>query len=141
MKKPIVVEIIVGLLVLLFTYTALSKLFEYKSFLYSLKHAPLTMAHASILSLLVPVIELITVSLLLFKSSRYWGLRISLILMITFTAYIGYMLVFIPQLPCSCGGVIKKMSWPQHLVFNIIFTLLTLSAIWVNKRYPHLENK
>jgi hypothetical protein len=54
--------------------------------------------------------------------------------MTAFTLYIGYMVSFAEKLPCSCGGVISKMTWNQHLVFNIFFTLLSLLGVILEKR-------
>jgi len=55
------------------------------------------------------------------------------VLMTVFTLYIAYMLLFTPKLPCSCGGVLQQMTWKQHLLFNIGFTLLAAYAIWLKK--------
>ncbi|MEJ0031509.1 MAG: MauE/DoxX family redox-associated membrane protein [Bacteroidota bacterium] len=41
--------------------------------------------------------------------------------MVMFTAYIVVITRFSEYTPCSCGGVLEKMSWDQHLVFNIGF--------------------
>ncbi len=43
-----------------------------------------------------------------------------------FAGYIGYMLVFVKHLPCSCGGVLQGLSWGQHLLFNLLFLLLAV---------------
>jgi len=32
-------------------------------------------------------------------------------------------------MPCGCGGVIEKMSWIQHLWFNLIFLALSIFAL------------
>jgi hypothetical protein len=53
--------------------------------------------------------------------------------MTVFTLYLGYMLLFTPNRPCVCGGVIKTMSWDQHIVFNCFFILLSLIAIRFHK--------
>jgi hypothetical protein len=55
-------------------------------------------------------------------------------LMLIFTFYIAYMIGFAAQLPCSCGGVLKEMSWKQHLFFNIGFTLLSLAGILLQRK-------
>jgi hypothetical protein len=34
------------------------------------------------------------------------------------------MLLFTPKLPCSCGGVLKNLSWKEHLMFNFCFTAI-----------------
>jgi len=39
------------------------------------------------------------------------------------------MKAFVEKLPCSCGGVIAKLSWNQHLLLNLGFVLLALGAI------------
>ena len=83
----------------------------------------------------VPLTELAVAGLLFFVSTRGLGLKASFVLMILFTLYIGYMLVFTPHLPCSCGGVIKQLSWKEHLVFNIALTgLAALGIVLVKKR-------
>ena len=53
----------------------------------------------------------------------------SLILVTAFTSYIICMKAFVEKLPCSCGGVIAKLSWNQHLLLNLGFVLLALGAI------------
>src|SRR5690606_12191987 len=32
-------------------------------------------------------------------------------------------------IPCSCGGVLEKMGWTEHLVFNISFIVLAFVGI------------
>mgnify|MGYP001346109640 CR=1 FL=1 len=38
--------------------------------------------------------------------------------------------------PCSCGGVLLQMSWQQHLVFNIVASLLALAGITLSVTKP-----
>ncbi|MCC9073533.1 hypothetical protein LNQ49_18305 [Flavobacterium sp. F-65] len=45
------------------------------------------------------------------------------------------MLNYSSYLPCSCGGILEKMSWLEHLIFNFIFVLLAGLALWLN--HPH----
>ncbi len=58
-----------------------------------------------------------------------FALYSALALMSLFTAYIIAILNFSDTIPCSCGGVLEKMSWNEHLVFNIIFMLMAIIAI------------
>jgi len=85
---------------------------------------------ANVLVWAVPFTELLAGSLLIFLKTRLAGLYASLLLLISFTIYIGLVMnnVF-GRIPCSCGGVLNKMTWEQHLVFNIVFLLLTATAI------------
>jgi putative oxidoreductase len=60
--------------------------------------------------------------------------------MLLFTFYILYMLLFEKHLPCSCGGVLKEMTWKQHLVFNLFFTAIAFTGLKIlpgahGKRY------
>lgn len=134
MKKQTTVEIISGLLIFLFVYTAISKLSNLSLFQSSLHQSPLIGDKAGVLSFTLPITEL-AISLLLFiPRTRLSGLYASAALMIIFTIYIAYMIVYAPFLPCSCGGVLQQMSWHQHLVFNAGFTLLSLAGCWLGRK-------
>jgi putative oxidoreductase len=128
------IEIIAALLIFLFVYTGVSKLNEQNSFRAVLSRSPLIGSTANLLSWLLPILELITAALLLIPFFRKAGLVVSLGLMTIFTGYIAYMIIFTPHLPCSCGGVLKQMTWKQHLWFNVFFTGLSAAAYWL---YQH----
>jgi uncharacterized membrane protein YphA (DoxX/SURF4 family) len=138
MRKHIFVEIISSLLILLFVYTAISKLLDYRSFKLVMQRSPLIAGISIFLTWFLPVIELLAATLLLIPSWRPWGMSFSLLLMTTFTLYIAYMILFATHLPCSCGGVLSQLSWPQHLLFNITFMLIALTGYILtrnNKRF------
>jgi uncharacterized membrane protein YphA (DoxX/SURF4 family) len=117
-------EIISSLFILLFVYTGLSKLNEHDSFRAVLSQSPLIESKADFISWALPIIELCAALLLLFPFTRKYGILVSFILMIIFTGYVGYMILSRRHLPCSCGGVLKQMTWIQHLEFNVLFTAL-----------------
>jgi putative oxidoreductase len=49
-------------------------------------------------------------------------LWVSFVLMSLFAIYTGSILLhFSPYVPCSCGGVIKHLTWTQHLFFQSLF--------------------
>lgn len=133
MKKDITINIICGLFIFLFVYASIAKLLEFHSFKAVLSQSPLIAGYAMIIALLLPFAEIGIAVLLLFPSMRRIGLYASFALLLLFTGYIAYMIVFTPHLPCSCGGVIKQMSWLQHLVFNIAWILLALIGIWLTE--------
>lgn len=114
------------LLTALFSYAALSKMIMYDEFAGQLERTILTGQLSSLFSWIIPTIELFTVILLIVPDWRRTGLLLSSALMLIFSVYIATMLLFAERLPCSCGGVFEKMSWTQHLVFNIIFFMLAL---------------
>lgn len=134
MKKPLVRDIICGLLIFLFVYTALSKLNGLSQFRAVLLQSPLLSNRSQFFSLAIPVTEFFVAFLLFLPRTRLWGFYGAFALMLLFTLYITYMLNFTPHLPCSCGGVLKQLTWKQHLIFNIVFTLLSLTGIVLQKR-------
>ena len=127
------VELIAAFLVFLFIYTAINKLVDIERFRTVLSSSPYLKQIASPISWLMPITELLICLLLFIPMSRAIGLLCSFILMGIFSLYVGLMILFSTSLPCSCGGVIQKMTWPQHLIFNICISLLSLLG-WKIKR-------
>lgn len=125
-----IIEIISLLFVLLFVYSAMSKLLDYENFTVQLGQSPMLSVYASWIAPIVLALEFLIAFLLLFPVSRYIGLIGSYFLMVLFTVYIYLILNFSSFVPCSCGGVLEKMSWDQHLIFNICFALLAIIALF-----------
>ncbi len=136
MSRKLLTEIIAGLFILLFLYTALSKLSEFALFKHFLFSSPLIGKKAAIVAWVVPASEIIVSLLLFLPATRRLGLYASFILMLVFTLYLAYMIIFVPKLPCSCGGVISQLSWQQHLIFNVIFTILSVVGVRLYKAVP-----
>jgi hypothetical protein len=128
MKKWIP-DIICGLLILLFAYAAISKLIDRQHFLAVLAQMLLIKSVAGFISFALPVTELVVCVLLFMPDTRLLGLYASFGLMLVFTLYIGFMILFAPHLPCSCGGFLQKLNWSQHLIFNLVFIALSAIAI------------
>jgi len=135
MKKSTVLEIICVLLILLFVYTAASKFIHFDNFrTFVVGQTPLLRPFANVMAVVIPSSELIAVALLLVPHLRKWGLYASFTLMATFTLYVLYALYLAPKVPCACGGIIRQMTWKQHLLFNSVFTLSALTGIWLHKQ-------
>lgn len=117
-----------SMLILLYSYTAISKLVDYEIFKATLGRSPLIDQEADTIAWLLPAAELIVVLLLFFEHTSKAGLLASLVLLIIFTLYLLYMVLFVADLPCSCGGVLSKMSWEQHVFFNLFFIVINLIA-------------
>jgi putative oxidoreductase len=133
-KRYAITEVISAIFIFLFVYTALSKIFTFNLFAQTLKETPLIGGIAIYIAILLPAVELILSLLLLIPRTRRFGLYSTFALMLVFTLYLGYMILFTPHRPCTCGGVLEKMTWTQHLIFNIFFTILSLIAILMK---PH----
>lgn len=128
-KKNTYVEFISALLIILFIYTGINKMMDMDKFKYEMGRSPFIENMSSFIAYTLPPGEMLLALLLIIKRTRLLGLYLSFILMALFTGYIWLMLNYANDLPCSCGGIISKLSWHQHLVFNACFTVLTACAI------------
>jgi hypothetical protein len=133
--RYIVIQFTVYFHVLLFTYAAISKIMDFEKFQIQIKDSPLLGSFSEILPVSIIVIELLLVGLLCYRRTRNSGLLGSFILMLFFTGYIARMLLTSENLPCSCGGILEKMTWTQHLYFNIGCAVLAILALVYNKKY------
>jgi len=124
-------EIITGLLIILWAYTGISKIMDHDETLFNMARSPFIDKYALFLSWAVPIVELVLVVLLSLNKFRLIGYYISLFLLASFTIYIYAMLNYSYYLPCSCGGVLNKMTWQDHLYFNIGYTTLTITGILI----------
>ena len=129
MKRATIVEVISSLLILLFLYTAVSKLLDYQTFKLQISKSPFITEFSSVVAWAIPGGEILVALALMFKRTRLLGLYASLFLMTMFTAYIFAMLNYSYDLPCSCGGIISKMTWTQHFWFNTGFVVLSIVGI------------
>lgn len=128
-NKKILVDIISYAFFILFLYAATSKLFDYEESKLQMSKSPIITDFAFILVWLLPAIEIIIAIMLVITRTMMLALYASLGLISLFTAYIVAILYFTDNIPCSCGGVLEKMSWDQHLIFNIVFMGLAITAI------------
>ena len=108
---------------------------DFEKFQIQMKDSPLLSPFSELLPLFIIAVELFLVRLLCYQKTQNIGLLGSFILMLIFTVYIGIMLVTSDNLPCSFGGILEKMSWTQHLYFNIGCTILIAFALVLNKKY------
>lgn len=127
--KRTMVDIIVYLYVLLFLYAATSKLIEYDKFQLQISKSPIISDYAFILVWMVPTLEIIISIMLLINRTLMLGLYAAFGLMCLFTAYIYAILNISDHIPCSCGGILEKLGWREHLIFNIAFVGLALIGI------------
>lgn len=127
-------QISAALLILVFAYTGISKLLDLQGFNMILSQSNLLRPFASFIAVSIPIMELVLVMLLFIPSHKQYGFIGSFLLFFFFSAYIAIMLFSAEDLPCSCGGIISKMSWPQHLVFNNIFMVMAGLSAWYNHR-------
>ncbi|MFH7018609.1 DoxX family protein [Flavobacterium sp. FlaQc-47] len=122
--KNITIEVICLLYILLFIYAGLSKILDFHNFRIQLGQSPILSPLAGWVSILIPLIEFAIAILLIFKQTRFLGLLASFILMGLFSFYIYIILNYSSFIPCSCGGILEKMKWGDHLIFNLVFVVM-----------------
>lgn len=130
-----IIDLAVYLFIILFMYTAASKLFTIKSFAATLAKSPLIGDYDLLVAWAVPLIEMGITFLLIMPFTRKAGMTASLSLMVTFTVYLLYMVLSEHKLPCHCGGAISNMTWQQHIWFNVLLIILAASSlVLINKK-------
>ena len=129
--REIIVEVICLLFIILFVYTGLTKLLVPNLFYDSILNSPVLGGRtmATLASWTLPLSELAVALLLIWKKTRLIGFYGAMGLMLLFTGYTLAIVFFAPYRPCSCGGIISLLSWEQHLVLNILFSLLARLGI------------
>ena len=115
--------------IILFIYAAASKMLDFENFQVQLAQSPLLSAYAGFVSYGVIILELVIVGLLCFHASRLLGLYASFAIMVAFTVYIFLILNYSDFVPCSCGGILEKLGWEEHLIFNIVCVLVAGLAV------------
>lgn len=123
--------------IILFTYAAVSKLLDFQNFRAQLGQSPLLTIFADYIAYMVPSLELIIALFLMIPKYRISAIYASCFLMFLFTVYIVMILNFTSFVPCSCGGVLEKLGWEEHLIFNLVFVLLAIVAIALQMGFRH----
>src|ERR1700761_6953488 len=110
LKRQVLLECISALLILLFLYASLSKFMDFKTFTREMNNQPLPNSWTPFLVYFIPCTEILLSIFLIFERTRLLGFYGSLILMGLFTIYATVILLhFFGYVPCSCGGVIKRL--------------------------------
>jgi uncharacterized membrane protein YphA (DoxX/SURF4 family) len=133
-RKELLIDLVSALFVVLFIYAAASKLLDYDKFKVQLGQSPLLTAVAGVMAWLVPAVEIVVAVMLLSHRYRLIALYASFGLMVMFSAYIVVITRFSDYVPCSCGGVLEKLNWNEHLVFNLVFVVLAFVSILLYPR-------
>ncbi len=133
--KRHVITVIVILISMLFTYAAIFKAMDYSLFLSDMSKSPLLVKYDK--NLLAPVVlgtEFLIIILLSFPVTRKAGFFLSFFVMAIFSLYLSTLYFFFTNIPCSCGGILGKMPYPVHIVFNICFTVLSGTGVLLSNK-------
>lgn len=133
--------IIQMLLIALFMYAAMTKLFDYREARHQMLNQVFPKQVAILFIWLVPLAEILICLLINIKKTRLLGLYCYLIIMCSFTVYIILVMNnLFGRIPCSCGGAIDTLKWSEHLLLNLTFILLAILSIILTKRERRLKN-
>jgi hypothetical protein len=134
MKRKLIVEVIAFLLMLLFLFASVSKWLAFKTFIGDINNQPFPNWLTPWITNLLPPIEVLIVLALMFEKTRTAGFYASLILMSAFSIYSAAVLLkFFDYIPCSCGGIIKNLSWRDNLILNLFFVAISIAGILLRK--------
>ncbi len=135
MNKQTLTDVCCALLILLFTYAGVSKMLDISMFSHDMHNQPFPAWVATLLTWLVPPVEIIVSVMLAVKKWRYAGLILSAVIMFLFSLYASLILALaFGRIPCSCGGVIRNLSWKQHVWFNLFFLAVAFTGLWFHQQ-------
>lgn len=124
-----ILNTIVVLLLALWIPIGMYQYLHFAAFKTGILRQPIGDALAWGLIYLLPAVEITTACLLVSERFRKTGLLLSSMLLTIFTVYIGLALVGAwGILPCECGLAIPRMSWMQHLWFNLFFLAISITG-------------
>ncbi|MCE7044463.1 MauE/DoxX family redox-associated membrane protein [Dyadobacter sp. CY312] len=133
-KNQLLLSLMVTMLILLFTYTAVSKLHDLADFERQLCNQVIPKWSVKPMLWLLPLVELVVVAMLLSKPFRLTGLWVSCVLMFVFSIYMGLVVLNVfDRVPCNCGGVLNEMKFTTHFIFNLTFLFFSIASVRIQK--------
>lgn len=118
------------LLIALWSYAFFIKTIDFNHYQKQMADQPFPIFFSGLLTYGLLITEA-SAALLLIMGKQLSGLILSLIMLIAFTIYILMILHgYFPERPCSCGGFISKMSWKNHLKFNLILIAINSFCLY-----------
>lgn len=122
----------------LYIFTGVDKLINIERFTKGLNKVPYLQNYASAVGLGIPVLEIFLALMLIIPGRiQQISLWCSTMLMLAFTIFVSWMMMYHPNQLCHCGKAIEKMGWHTHLVFNLIWLALGVYAIRYNHKLIH----
>lgn len=141
-KRTSIVQIICALLILLFVYASVSKIVDYRNFYGQINSQPFADWMTPYLAIGLPTIEIAIAVALMADRTRLVGLYAAMGLMVVFTLYVGLMTFgAFERVPCSCGGILRRLGWRQHFYFNLFYLLVAIAGVYIQKGAIHNATK
>ena len=122
-------------LLALWGYTAFDKFIHWQESYRAFLNQPFPRQWAEVLAYTIPGVEILLLILLIFPKSRWWGFLGSLLLLTSFTVYVGMVWIGVfPEVPCNCAGLINLLNWESHLVLNLGCLIIAIAGLRLSKR-------
>ena len=117
----------------LFSYAAMSKATDFKNFRDQLGQSPGLEGCGEPVAYGIIALQTVSVILLCYRPLRFRGLWITFGMLTVFAGYIGGILFYSKNLPCTCIGLFEKMTWKDNLVLNLGLMITALTGIMTMK--------
>lgn len=118
-----------GLLVVIFCTAVVSKMFGFKTFRYNLGETVGLKDWASFLSYFLLTIYLSAITLLCISRLRMIGYYLSFTLLLSYSVYIGILFSTSQAMPCTCIGILDRLTWKQNLICSIVMLILISATV------------
>jgi putative oxidoreductase len=134
MKRKMIVEVIAFLLMLLFLFASVSKWLAFRTFTNDINNQPFPNGLTPWIIYSVPPLQVAITLSLMFERTRTFGFYASLILMSVYSLYTSAVLLnLFDYVPCSCGGIIRNLSWSRHLILDLFFVAISIAGILLRR--------
>ena len=128
--RKIISEVFIYLIALLWLYTSVYKFLQIDNSITQLSESPLIAPFATWFGYGLPIVEFTLFIMLLIPKTRKYAQIGSVVLLALFTVYILVILNFYrADTPCTCGGIISKLSWKNHIYFDLTFLLMGIYVL------------
>jgi len=127
--KDLIVFIICLICIFLFLTSAYGKIAEHSKFVHGLSRVAYIGIYSELIGWLVPITEVAISMLLIIPKTYKLGLIGFIASMVVFTTYILSMILWAEKLPCHCNLIIERLTWGQHIWFNLTFIIIATFAL------------
>ena len=118
---------------IMFVYAGIFKIADTKLFASQMSESPLIpQSIIPFLSIGLPVFELILAFSLTFEKYNSVSLILSFITMLFFSFYLIMLVSLYEKVPCACGGILGKLGYTEHIIFNLFFLLISSISLYLH---------
>ena len=142
-KNELYLIILTVFLILFWLYAAGAQISDFNKFKGEMNNQVFSHRISGILAFLIPISEMIIATLLAHPLTRLIGMKMSFLLILTFSIYIGLALLNVySRMPCNCAGLLgSNSSWEANLILNLIVTAVAAAGLILNLKFKERRAK